>query len=81
MTSTQPPIQWAPVFFPEVNLSGRELYHWTTPSVEVKNKCSEASTSPNRLHGVKRDNFILLPLARYETDDKMNSVYTTNEEI
>lgn len=48
---------------PEVNLSGREFYHRTTPSVEVKNKCSYTSTPPSRLHGVDRDNFnsLLLP--------------------
>ena len=53
---TQPPIQWAPCFFPRDKRADLHVDHSSPTSPEVKNEWSYTSSSPTCLHGVDRGN-------------------------
>jgi len=46
LESTQPHIQWVPIFFRLYNLPSRDVYHSTQSSAKGKNECSCTSPLP-----------------------------------
>ena len=80
LRSTELPIDMFRVSFQKAKQSGREVYYWPPPSVQVKNEWSYTSTSPVCINDVDRETLLLLPLIIWrQIDSKQNgnSVFLT----
>lgn len=74
MWPIQPPVQWVPGFFLEINRPRREVDHSGPSSAKVENEWRYNSTPPICFHGLDRDKFTVnwydlfsLSLDRWQT--------------